>query len=297
MNLLNLLAYFRERFPVINMALFAILFLTVYSVADFYNPGQDPSVLSLEVLWGIMAVISFFFRLRVFDEIKDYDLDVLNHPQRVLQSGRVSLRLLTKVSISGTILEILWSLYMGIPVFWCWLAAFGYSLLMRYEFFVGAYLKKRLLLYAFSHMLVMPLIILWVWSAFVPDMRMGSGFYLLAALSLLGGFSFELARKIHIKEAERSLVDSYSKSLGFPVAVLAVLLILLAGVATQLYLLSLMDAALWTYIMIVVLYLLTLFLYLYSFVKPGEKLLRTAEKFVSLFMLVSYLSIIIVVNF
>lgn len=297
MNILNLSAYFRERFPVINMALFTILFLTVYSVADFYSPRYESYVLSMEVLWGILATISFFFRLRVFDEIKDFDLDALNHPYRILQSGKVSIRQLIAISLAGTIFEILWSVYMGAPTLLCWLIAFGYSLLMRYEFFVGEFLKKRLLLYAISHMLVMPLIILWIWSAFVPGLRLGLGFYMLATLSLLAGFSFELARKIHVKTAERLRVDSYSKALGFPIAILSVLLILLAGVATQAYLLSLMQAESWAYIIIGILYLATLTLYLYSILKPREKFLRTAEKLVSLFMLVSYLSIIIVVNF
>ena len=33
----NLWAYFKERFPVINMALFAILFLTVHAVATYFS--------------------------------------------------------------------------------------------------------------------------------------------------------------------------------------------------------------------------------------------------------------------
>ena len=186
---------------------------------------------------------------------------------------------------------------MGWPTLFCWFLAAGYSLLMRYEFFVGEYLKKRLLLYAITHMLIMPLVILWIWSAFVRGFGLNVAFYMLAVLSLLAGFSFELARKIHVKAAERPLVDSYSKSLGFTIAIVSVLVILLAGVATQAYLLTIMDAASWTYLLIILLYLATLAFYVLSILKPKEESLRAAEKLVSLFMLVSYLSIIIVVNF
>lgn len=299
MNLINLSAYLRERFPLINMALFAILFMTVYAVADFYTAEATAAAggFKWQHSWGILATISFFFRLRVFDEIKDFQLDSLNHPQRVLQSGRINLRQLISLSIAGTLFEIAWSIYMGIPTLLCWILAAGYSLLMRYEFFVGEYLKKRLLLYAITHMLVMPLIILWVWSAFVPGFGLGLEYFMLAALSLLGGFSFELARKIHATEAERPLVDSYSKSMGFSPAVLAVLLVLLAGVLTLSYLLNLLQAASWAYIVIGFLYLATLALYIVSMRRPEEKKLRTAEKLVSLFMLLSYLSIIIEVYF
>ena len=55
------------------------------------------------------AVISFFFRLRVFDELKDYELDLQNHPQRVLQSGRITLRKLFRISLGGSVLEAAWS--------------------------------------------------------------------------------------------------------------------------------------------------------------------------------------------
>jgi hypothetical protein len=37
MNLKNLSAYFAERFPPINIALFAILFVAIYSVASYFN--------------------------------------------------------------------------------------------------------------------------------------------------------------------------------------------------------------------------------------------------------------------
>lgn len=299
MNLINLSAYLRERFPLINMALFAILFMTVYAVADFYTADTAAAAggFKWQHIWGVLATISFFFRLRVFDEIKDFQLDSLNHPQRVLQSGRINLRQLIGLSVAGTLFEIAWSVYMGIPTMLCWMMAAGYSLLMRYEFFVGDYLKKRLLLYAITHMLVMPLIILWVWSAFVPGFGLGLEYFMLATLSLLGGFSFELARKIHATESERPLVDSYSKSLGFTMAVLAVLLVLLAGVAALSYLLNLLQAGSWAYIIIGFLYLATLALYVVSMRRPEEKKLRTAEKLVSLFMLLSYLSIIIEVYF
>ncbi|HEX8529607.1 MAG TPA: hypothetical protein VF646_06270 [Cytophagales bacterium] len=291
-------AYLQERFPVVNMALFAILFLTVQSVAAFYAPVQlhDPPLGGWEVL-GALAVISFFFRLRVFDEIKDYALDAYNHPHRVLQSGRVTLKGLRRVSLAGGVLEVLWSAHMGLPALVLWGVAVGYSLLMRYEFFVSDYLKKRLLLYAFTHMLIMPLVIWWIWSAYAYWYVLRGPLAVLALLSLLGGFSFEIARKIHAPGAERERVDSYSKSMGYAPAILTVLALLLAGVLEQGYLLYLLGAGWWPYLVVGGLYGLTGGVYGLALARPREKNLKLAELLVSLFMLVSYVSIILHLNF
>ena len=93
-------AYFRERFPLINMALFAILFFTVQAVSTYFIPLQ-PERSIWWVVMGVLAVISFFFRLRVFDEIKDFKIDARNHPQRVLQSGRIQIKHLVTLSLLG----------------------------------------------------------------------------------------------------------------------------------------------------------------------------------------------------
>lgn len=295
MTLKNIVAYFRERFPLINMALFAILFFTVHAVAVQFIS----TVTHREVWWmilGVVAVISFFYRLRVFDEIKDYELDAKNHPHRVLQSGRVRKKHLIAISIAGTIVEIIWSLVSGFPVLICWGLAVGYSLLMRYEFFIGKFLNRYLLLYAITHMLVMPLIILWVYSGFHPQLDFLFPFYILAGLSLFSGFSFEIARKIHSPQAERTGIDSYSKSAGYIGSIALVLFILLCGVLIQSFLLYRINSRTWAFVLIGIIFMFALFLYLKNISKPAEKSLRTAEKVVSMFMLASYVSIIIEVH-
>ena len=288
MVLKNFFAYLQERFPPVNMLLFAILFFTVYSISSL-SPASERLH---GVAWGgVGAVICFFFRLRVFDEIKDYQLDALNHPQRVLQSGRVTLRQLIGVALVGTVVELAWSVAMGRGALVGWLVAAGYSLLMRYEFFVGKWLQKRLLLYAASHMLVMPLVIAWVWLAFNPTLGIHAG--LLAALSLLAGFAFEVARKIHASAAERPTVDSYSRAIGYRTSIGLVLLLLLAGAVVQGQLLLVVAARPWAFVVLSGSFLATLVAYGIVLKKPYEPTLRKAELGVSLFMLISYVTIIV----
>ena len=288
MPLKNFVAYLQERFPPVNMLLFVILFFTVYSISSL-----SPTAAPLRgVAWGgVVAVVSFFFRLRVFDEIKDYQLDALNHPQRVLQSGRVTLPQLMRVALVGTAIELVWSVTMGTAAAVAWVAAVGYSLLMRYEFFVGEWLQKRLLLYAASHMLIMPLVIAWIWLAFNPTLSIHVG--LLAALSLLAGFSFEIARKIHAPAAERVTVDSYSKAIGYQASIALVVLLLLAGAVVQGQLLLAVAARFWAFAVLGGSFLATLVAYGIVLTNPREPALRKAELGVSLFMLISYVTIIV----
>lgn len=294
MELKNLYDYIKERFPFINMALFAILFLTVLSVANHSN-GQALSIRWLEIL-GVVAVISFFFRLRVFDEIKDYQIDLINHPNRVLQSGRILIRHLIRISVVVCLAEVAWSLMMGKYVLFFWLLSVGYAVLMRYEFFVSSFLKKRLLVYAFTHMLIMPLIIVWIWSAYA-SVQGQFNLFLLALLSVLSGFSFEVARKIHSPANEKTTVDSYSKSIGFKASIVLVMSILLVGILVQFLLLWKIESRTWPFMLIGLLYGVILFSYIKAIAGENEKKLRASEILVSLFMLFSYLSIIIEINF
>jgi 4-hydroxybenzoate polyprenyltransferase len=291
MKLKYLAAYLAQRFPIVNMLLFAILFYTVLSCSQHFGINTF-SFNPLDLLGGL-ACISFFFRLRVFDEIKDYELDCKLHPDRVLQSGKI--RLIDLQIITGTLflVEVYWSYVMGPNTLIMFGVCVGYSLIMRYEFFIPEYLKSRLLLYAISHMLIMPLVMIWLWSAWQPTLAFTAPLVILMSLSILGGFSFELARKIHAPDAERDEQDSYSKVLGLNGSIITVLIVLLVGVLAQFSLLDLIDASLWSFILISILYFFALFFYYRASKLKEQKLLRTAELIVSLFMLISYVSIII----
>ena len=296
MNIKNFRAYLHERFPVVNMALFAILFATVFVVASRAagGPGARPPALGWSEIGGMAATISFFFRLRVFDEIKDFASDAVLHPGRVLQSGRVTLGRLRALAWAGAGLEVAWSAHRGGPAVLGWGLLFGYSLLMRYEFGAPAWLRARLVLYAGSHMLIMPLAIGWLWLAYAPAASFGpGGGGLLALLSLLGGFAFELARKTRTPAAERDGVDSYSRVLGYGGAVAAVVLVLLASACAQAQLLARLGAGAGAFGLLAALLLATAAAYGVAWWRPREKLVRAAEKLVSLALLGSYVAVIV----
>lgn len=284
--------YLQERFPVVNMLLFAILFAAVFSVAS--HPVRSLSLFGLPELGGMLAVISFFFRLRVMDEIKDFASDAELYPERVLQSGRIQLSFLQRLAALGMLWELVWSLWLGLPALLAWSVAVAYSLLMRYEFFIKDWLRERLALYAISHLLIMPAVIAWIWFAYRTDFS--STLYLLMLLSILAGFCFEIARKTHAAAAEREGVASYSKSLGLRTAVYSIWTLLAVSLLLQGILFEQLGIG-WPALVLLLLVFAGL-VWRYAVALSGERdrPFRQGELLSSVYMLLSYLVLIVALN-
>ena len=103
--------------------------------------------------------------------------------------------------------------------------AFGFSLLMKQEFFIKEWLRRRLVLYACTHMLIMPLLAVMIFSfttGLFPWQAPG-WFWLYGFVGFFVGFNWEISRKIRAPSEEREGVDSYTKSFGTYGAAYAVL--------------------------------------------------------------------------
>ncbi len=224
-------AWAQERFEPEN----AVLFFVLYAAALLLGRSvvtSGPIEVRVADLVGFIAVWSFFLMLRVFDEHKDYDLDCHNHPHRVLQSGLITLGHLKALGLLAIAAQVGASVYLdrGLgSISTAWLAVMAWSCLMAVEFFCGEWLERRLVLYAVSHMVVMPMALVWMaqMGAGAAQLPMSIGW--LAALSFLTGASFEVARKMKAPEDERETIDSYTKALGVAWAPLVVLSLLVGA--------------------------------------------------------------------
>src|SRR5689334_1366816 len=85
-------AYLGERFPLLNGFMFFVLYSTTYAISSYYTSPAGSLRLDSRFFSGFVAVYCFFFHLRVFDEHKDFEKDCIYHPQRVLQSGLITLK-------------------------------------------------------------------------------------------------------------------------------------------------------------------------------------------------------------
>ncbi len=286
-------SYLKERFPYINGVLFFILFLTSFVFAHYTFSPNQPLTLGVKTIALFIAVYFFFFHLRMFDEHKDYEIDCINHPQRILQSGIITLKDLRMIGIGGVILQALISFGIaGTEVFIIWAITFAYSLLMAKEFFIGEFLNKQLLLYAISHMIVTPMMVVWMGSMSIHQLPT-QAFFLIPLLSFFSGMAFEISRKIRAPEMEKDTIQTYSQILGYKGACFASLACLLVTGGLLSYITFYLEASPIYYGVIWGSYILCA-LGFFSFMKnPTEATSKKVELSSSMYMLLAYLSVLI----
>lgn len=184
-----------------------------------------------------ILLLSFFFRMRLFDEIKDYEVDLKINPTRPLARGILTVTQVKKALILLVALELVIAGSLGMPALMIHVAAVGYSLLMYEEFFIGDFLRPHLTTYAVTHTFVSALLGLSAGMAMTgADLNILTPERALFFLSNWAFFNlFEFARKTFSAEEERPQVPSYSNiftpagawALSISQAVLGVVLIYL----------------------------------------------------------------------
>jgi len=183
-------------------------------------PGAD-AVSITRVAIAFTVALAFFLRLRIFDEIKDFETDLKVNPTRPLARGLIKI---PEAKIAVTILTIFELALLAILSPWLALShllAVAYSFLMYQEFFIGDILRPHLTTYAVLHTFVSVLV-----GATIMSTVTGLMFWEFSrspwffALANWGFFNlFEFARKTFAPSEEREGVESYSKVFSIPGAV------------------------------------------------------------------------------
>ena len=229
-------AWSLERYPPPITVINIIVYFTVAGVAKLLVGDGTVDFDMTRDLLGALAFSCFPLMIRVFDEHKDYEEDVHNHPDRILQQGIITLGHLKVVGAIAIGLQLGISLYLdggfGLITI-AWLIVMGWSLLMAKEFFVGEWLEKRLFLYAFSHQLVSPMASYWIVcmaqaKSLEPGVFPVDDIWPVTFLLMASGFAIEVSRKFKAPSQERETVDSYTKALGIGGAVTTALIFLFA---------------------------------------------------------------------
>ena len=203
-------AYLLERFPPVAYTVLVALFTTSAVVLVGRQTAVAPS---FDVVWRAGAVVLLvFLHLRLMDEHKDYAADAVAYPDRCLSRGVVTLPLLFRLGVVAVVLEAVLAVSLSIEAAVAWVVCLIFTLLMRFEFGVGAWLNRRLLLYAITHNPVVALLAFFLWTV------AGGAHDRLLALYIgivsVGSLAFEIGRKIRLPEEEIVGVDSYSSVLG-----------------------------------------------------------------------------------
>lgn len=210
-------AYLAERFPPLNYTLLIVCYFSSnqFLAQTLEQPGSAVHY-SLSSLMGALAILAMFFHLRIFDDHKDYGKDCRFFPGRVLSRGLVTLRHLKVAGALAIGLELLMGWLRGPAALVSVLLALGFSLLMLREFFVREWLNRHFLLYAVTHMLIMPLLALVAYSFTTGKYpwQAPGWFWLYAFVGVFVTFNWEISRKIRAPEDEVAGLDSYSRVFG-----------------------------------------------------------------------------------
>jgi UbiA prenyltransferase family len=211
----RLWTYQAERFPLGKTAVLLAVFTAASINASALLAGRPlPDAWAYALALGVTLVI--FFQLRACDEVKDLEDDRRYRPERPIPRGLVSLQLIVGLAVAfGLVAAIATAgrqlaLLLPLMIVWAWLS------LMTVEFFAPAWLKARPFLYLMSHMVIMPLIDLFVTA--IEWMRHASapppGLWLFLAMSFANGCVLEIGRKLWSPENEREGVETYSALYG-----------------------------------------------------------------------------------
>jgi hypothetical protein len=208
-----------------------------------------------------LAVFLFFFKLRLFDEVKDLEFDTAHHPKRPLPRGILTKGDVLSIVYVILLLEILLFGSYGLWAFASSLIAIGYSLLMYKEFFTKR-LRSHLTTYAVMHTFVVFFISLTVFVSLFKVSVVALPIELIH-FSFAGWFLFnifEFGRKTYLPSEEQKGVASYSKVFGKFGAVILILAMaatgiyfmdktsILAGSSVPLFGFALMGVLGWMYV-------------------------------------------------
>ena len=224
--------YQRERFPLGRTALLVAVFASS-SVNVSANLAHRALPSWPSYLVAFVAVLVFFFQLRACDEIKDADDDARYRPERPIPRGLVRLELITGLAVAAIPLVALAVAILDLRLLALLAAVWIWMGLMAHEFFAPAWLRSRPLAYLVSHMLIMPLIDLfvtgceWLRAGTVPP----DALLLFLLLSFVNGTVLEIGRKIYAPARERTGVETYSALLGPRAATAAWLAVVAVGFA------------------------------------------------------------------
>jgi 4-hydroxybenzoate polyprenyltransferase len=201
-----LAAYLRERFPLPPYAVLVALF---HGAASLYAVGLGGGAVCG---WAAPAVLLAFFTLRVFDEHKDYARDCASHPERLLSRGVVTLGMLKVWGGVAVAAQIGIAAACGTRALLAWAACFAFSVAMRFEFGVGGWLNRHLLLYALTHNPIVALLAVFSWAS--TGAGWDNRFGLFLAMVSAGSLALEIGRKTRQPGEEVAGVESYSSVHG-----------------------------------------------------------------------------------
>jgi 4-hydroxybenzoate polyprenyltransferase len=212
--------YQRERFPVFRHGL--LIAAVCFGALAFSIPAGERIGGSTLIRFAtaFVTVFLFFLQLRIADEFKDCEDDRRCRPQRPVPRGLVTLGELKLVAAAGAAVQLGLALLVSPRLLLPLTAVWAYMLLMTWEFFAAAWLKRHAVIYLCSHTLILPLIYSYVSACgwFTQSMSPPGGLGWLLGFGFFSGLVVEIGRKVWAPGDEIAGVQTYSGLWGYKTA-------------------------------------------------------------------------------
>ena len=186
--------YLQERSPL--LALITIGFLQSLASNYLFRATLD----GRGVLMSTLCLTLLLILMRLMDEIKDYQKDLIAHPGRPLPRGLLTpaqIRRVIQVLVTGLLTS-------GALLFFFRSAASGgalvftvvYLLLMYQEFFCSKYINKNAFFYAITHQVILIPMYIFSVAMTTPEAAFAERTLWFSLTGLGASFAFEVGRKL-----------------------------------------------------------------------------------------------------
>lgn len=188
-------SFFNERTPIASY-----LLICMGPAASAYALADQPTYRSLSL--AFFGFFIFFIVLRMMDEYKDYDKDVLAHPSRPLPRGLIALPEFKMGITFGMVFLCAFDLFLLIAgyknSFCLYTLVIIHLWLMYKEFYVASWINARPLLYAVTHQVILVTLCLYCISLYQsPGPLVFKRIDWIFSFSVLFAFfSYEVCRKL-----------------------------------------------------------------------------------------------------
>jgi 4-hydroxybenzoate polyprenyltransferase len=287
--------WMQERFPPLTLFTSALLVALVASTLRFMQHGHPFWKVSDALV--ALAVWCQFLLLRVLDEHKDFKDDARFHPERVLQRGVIGLGTLKILGAVACLITLLVTLVVSrgsVLALGAWAVVEVWTFLMTVEFFAPRFLRSRIGLYSASHMLVLPLMVMWISTLTASSAQPFSfGLAVLMTFAYINGLIYEVARKTKGREEEKPDEPTFTRLWGVSTSARALnVLMLLSFVLFALF--GLADLSFnWLGLLPTAAFMILSVLSVQKFTQgPSRKARQRVEGITALYVLAAYITCI-----
>lgn len=204
----NFYIYQKERFPIVVLGL-SFLPAILSSGAVVSQEAKFKFVVI-----ALIVSIAYLLHVRIIDEFRDYEHDLLHHRERPVSTGIISLKELKVIDWLAIIAVPLASLYSSTDALLMAVVMLLYSHFARNEFFLGLQFRKHFYLYNTVNLVQMLLLQVLVYTLADPSFSFTALVTVHFMFTATGTIIFEFLRKVKSPGDDGTGKDTYTWFLG-----------------------------------------------------------------------------------